>query len=297
MLTSHNRFRYSAIPSRPRFTWPEGKKLAVYIAINIEHFPYGVSCGVDLDRPTEPWSQRSWLWREYGNRIGGFRLVEILEDLDLPAAVIANTANYEHCPELVAVHRARGDELVAHGRSNAERQIDMKIAEERQMIREVTDQMTKADGVKPEGWLSPYLTPSHNTTDLLMEAEYEYVLDWGICDEQPFWVRADKGRILAIPYPIELNDQPAIVYRRNTGSEYADMLIDNFNEMMARSADTPLVCAISLHSFIVGQPFRALHLRRALQHILKHRDDIWVTLPKHVAAYYKKLPAESQLQA
>ncbi len=296
MLASHNRFKYSALPSRAKFDWPEGKRLAVYIAINLEHFPYGVPCGVDLDRATQPWSQRSWLWREYGNRIGGFRLIELFDELGLPAAVIANTANYAHCPELIEAHRARGDELIAHGRSNAERQIDMNRDEERTMIEEVTRTMAEADGRRPDGWLSPYLTPSENTTDLLAEANYDYVLDWGICDEQPFWVKTASQPILAMPYPIELNDQPAIVYRQNTAVEYADMIIDNFDEMLARSASAPLVMTISLHSFIVGQPFRVKQLRRAFEHILAHRDDIWLALPRDVARYYKQLPIEQQLQ-
>jgi allantoinase len=296
LLASHGRFGYSGIPTRRKFAWPQEKRLAVYVAVNIEHFPFGVTCGVDLDRTTEPWSQRSWLWREYGNRIGGFRLIELFDELGLQVAVIANSANYEHCPELIATHRSRGDELIAHGRSNAERQIDMAIADERRMIREVTDYMAKADGIKPAGWLSPYLTPSLSTTDLLIEAGYAYTLDWGICDEQPFWVNGEGGRILSVPYPIELNDQPAIVYRHNTAGDYAEMIVDNFDEMLARSVDAPLVCAISLHSFIVGQPFRVVRLRRALQHMLKHRDDIWLTLPKHVATYYGQLPKECQLQ-
>jgi len=298
MLASHDRFPYSDIWSRPQYAWPDGKRLAVYVAINIEHFPYGVPCGVDLDRATQPWSQRSWLWREYGNRIGGFRLIELFRELGLPAAVIANTANYEHCPQLIAAHRERGDELIAHGRSNAERQIDMSAEQERAMIDEVTAHMTRADGVRPKGWLSPYLTPSDRTTDLLGESGYQYMLDWGICDEQPFWVRAGQGqgRILAVPYPIELNDQPAVVYRHNTAIDYADMIVDNFDEMLDRSQDAPLVCAISLHSFIMGQPFRAARLRKALQHILRHRDDVWVTLPGQLADYYAKLPAESQLR-
>jgi len=295
MLASHNRFKYSALPSRPQFNWPEGKRLAVYIAINLEHFPYGIPCGVDLDRQTLPWSQRSWLWREYGNRIGGFRLIELFEELGLPAAVIANTANYEHCPELIEAHRARGDELIAHGRSNAERQIDMTIEAERAMIQEVTQAMMAADGLRPSGWLSPYLTPSDNTTDLLAQAGYDYTLDWGILDEQPFWVKSVAGPLLSMPYPIELNDQPAIVYRQNTAIEYADMIIDNFDEMLARSESAPLVMTISLHSFIVGQPFRVKQLRRAFKHILEHRDDIWLALPRDVAAYYKSLPAEQQL--
>lgn len=296
MLPSHNRFKYSAITSRPNYTWPDGKRLAVYVAVNLEHFPYGVPCGVDLDRQTKPWSQRSWLWREYGNRIGGFRLIELFDELSMPVAAIVNTANYEHCPELVDAHRNRGDELIAHGRSNAERQIDMSEDEERTMIREVTESMTKADGKRPSGWLSPYLTPSDHTTDLLVEQNYDYMLDWGICDEQPFWVHTPQQPMLAMPYPIELNDQPAIVYRQNTASEYAEMMIENFDEMLKRSAKTPLVMVISLHSFIMGQPFRINQLRRALQHILAHRDQIWLTLPNEIAAYYKQLPVECQLQ-
>ncbi|WP_442594984.1 polysaccharide deacetylase [Parapusillimonas sp. JC17] len=296
MLASHNRFKYSALPSRAQFTWPEGKRLALYVATNIEHFPYGVQCGVDLDRQTQPWSQRSWLWREYGNRIGGFRLIELCDELQIPMAVIANTANYDHCPELIDAHRARGDELIAHGRSNAERQIEMRVEDERAMIREVTEQMTDKDGVRPGGWLSPYLTPSEHTTDLLVEAGYEYVLDWGICDEQPFWVNASPKPILSMPYPIELNDQPAVVYRHNTAAEYADMIIDNFDEMLKRSEASPLVMTVSLHSFIMGQPYRVKQLRRAFEHIMRHREDIWLTLPRDVAAYYKSLPIDQQLQ-
>jgi peptidoglycan/xylan/chitin deacetylase (PgdA/CDA1 family) len=297
LLSSHERFPYSALPLRPKYTWPGGKRLAVYVAVNIEHFPYGVQCGVDLDRQTQPWSQRSWLWREYGNRIGEWRLIELFEELRLPVGVIVNTANYRHCPELIAAHRQRGDELIGHGRSNAERQIEMSEEAERAMVQEVTGFMKEADGVQPAGWLSPYLTPSLVTTDLLVEAGYSYVLDWGICDEQPFWVKSRSGKIVSIPYPIELNDQPSIVYRHNSAAEYADMMVESFDEMLRRSQDTPLVYVISLHSFIMGQPFRAARLRRALQHVLAHAGQTWLTLPREIAGYYRSLPPELQLHA
>ena len=295
MLPSHDRFKYSGIKSRPKFAWPDNKRLAVYIAVNIEHFPYGVQCGVDLDRQTQPWSQRSWLWREYGNRIGEWRLIELFDELKLNVGVIVNTENYEHCPDLIQAHRDRGDEMIAHGRSNAERQIEMDERTEKKMIDEVTASMKKADGKRPQGWLSPYLTPSLVTTDLLVQAGYSYVLDWGICDEQPFWVSSRTKPILAVPYPIELNDQPAIAYRHNSANEYCDMLVENFDEMLRRSADTPLVCAISLHSFIMGQPFRLARLRKALAHILSYRDQVWFTLPGEVARHYRRLPANQQL--
>jgi len=215
----------------------------------------------------------------------------------LPVGVIVNTENYEHCPELIAAHRDRGDELIAHGRSNAERQIEMSEDTERTKIDEVTALMEKADGRRPQGWLSPYLTPSLVTSDLLSEAGYSYVLDWGICDEQPFWVDTRNQPILSVPYPIELNDQPAIAYRHNSAAEYCDMIVENFDEMLRRSVAAPLVCVISLHSFIMGQPFRLARLRKALQHIMSHKDEVWITLPGEVAEHYRSLPADLQLAA
>lgn len=289
-------FSYSALPSRPQFTWPNGARLAVYVTVNVEHFPYGVQSGPDLDRPTQPWSQRSWLWREYGNRIGAWRLMSLFDELELPVGVIANTAIYDHCPEVLDAHVKRGDELIAHGRNQAERQIEMPIDAERQMVKEVTETFARRSGSRPAGWMSPYLTPSANTTDLLAEAGYAYCMDWGICDEQPFWVKTAAGEILALPYPIELNDQPAVVYRRNTGSEYEEMLVDNYDELLRTSQDYPLVFAISIHTFILGQPYRLARFRRALKHILGDCERVWIAKPKDIASYYAGLPKESQLR-
>jgi allantoinase len=127
--------------------------------ISAPHHKQG-GAGIDLDRPTLPWSQRSWLWRDYGNRVGGWKLLDLFEDLQLPVGVIVNTANYYHNPELLEAHRQRGDEIIAHGRSNAERQLDMTEADERTMIAEVTQTLVQHTGQRPAGWLSPYLTPS-----------------------------------------------------------------------------------------------------------------------------------------
>ncbi len=297
MLRGPGRFPYSPIRLRPKYSWPGGKKLAVYVSVNIEHFPFGEQVGPDLDRPTQPWSQRSWLWREYGNRVGAWRLMDMFDDLGLKVGVITNTANYEHCPQVLEAHRKRGDEFISHGRSQAERPIEMTIEQERAMVQEVTRAMTQYNGVKPAGWMTPYLTPSLNTTDLLTEAGYRYVMDWGICDEQPFWVESAGGPILAMPYPIELNDQPAVVYRRNTGAEYAEMLVDTFDELLRNSEDAPLVLAISIHTFILGQPFRLSRFRRALQHMLVHDGPVWFALPQEIAAHYTALPREVQLNA
>ena len=296
MLSDHGRFSYTGISNRKPFKWPGGKRIAFYIALNIEHFPFGSGGGIDLDRETNPWSQRSWLWREYGNRVGAWRLADLFDDLKINIGVIVNASNYSHCPDLIKRYRERGDELIGHGISNGtKRPIDMTIKEETDMVAEVTKIMTNADKKRPTGWLSSYLTPSAKTPDILADAGYDYLLDWGLCDEQPFWLKTDGSNILTLPYPIELNDQPAIVGRRVSSEEYANMIVDQFDVLMDLKEPQPVVFPLSLHSFIVGQPFRLKHLKRALKHICDRQDEIWIATPNDISKFYRQLPTDVQL--
>ena len=294
MLPSLDRFPYSPIRARPDFSWPDGKRVAVHIAINLEHFIFGGG-GVNLDRDTAPPNHRSYLWREYGNRVGIWRLLDLFDEMEIPMGVIANSAIYEHCPDVMAAFRARGDEVIGHGRTNSKPQSEMGEDEERARIAEATRTIADAEGAPPAGWLSPYLMPSDNTPDLLKEAGYTYLLDWGLCDDQPFWSRTRAGPLLAVPYTIELNDQPAMVYRRDRPRDFAEMSIDHLDEHIRGASRYSTVCVISLHSFIVGQPFRLAHLRRILEHVRSRKDDVWLTRPGEIARHYSALPAETQL--
>jgi allantoinase len=185
---------------------------------------------------------------------------------------------------------ARADEIVGHGRTNAERQGSLDEAAERLLIGEATECVAKAEGRRPEGWLGPWISHSHVTPDLLAEAGYKYLLDWCM-DDQPVWFKCRDGRILAVPYPQELNDIPAIVGRKENGSDFADMIVDQFDEMRELSAARPLVMGVALHAYIVGQPHRLRHLKRALRHIARHRDAIWLTTPGAIARHCIGLPA------
>lgn len=158
------------------------------------------------------------------------------------------------------------DEIVAHGRTNSERQSTLTETEEAALIDQTTRVITHHEGQAPAGWLGPWIAQSAVTPDLLQEAGYTYLLDW--ChDDQPIWFQTRRGQILSVPYPQEINDIPAIVVRRASASDFAAMIVDNFDEMLHQSAQQPLVYGIALHPYIVGQPFRIRHLRRALQHI------------------------------
>jgi hypothetical protein len=109
-------------------------------------------------------------------------------------------------------------------------------------------------------------------------------------DDQPIWMRTRAGPILSVPYPTELNDLPALVNRRHTGRQFAEMIIDQFDEMLAQSRKYPLVFAVALHPFIIGQPFRLHAFRDAVRHIMGQHDALWITTPGEIARYCEGLP-------
>jgi peptidoglycan/xylan/chitin deacetylase (PgdA/CDA1 family) len=229
-------------------------------------------------------------WRDYGNRVGAWRLLEMFDEFALPCAALANSAMYDYAPQLMAAHRARGDEIVGHGRTNSERQGVLDEAAERQLITEATARITDEEGTAPTGWLGPWISQSRVTPDLLAEAGYRYLLDWCM-DDQPIRFRVrGGGSILAVPYPQELNDIPMIGRRQLDATAFADMIVDNFDEMRRQSTGQPLVMGIALHGYLMGQPYRLKHLRRALAHIAAYRDDLWITTPGAIATHCLSLP-------
>ena len=293
-VAGHGLFDYQPIHDRPDYHWPGGARLAVYIGFNLEHFAFGEGLGANLGPASPQPDVLNYAWREYGNRVGAWRCLELFDALKLPTGALINTALYDHCPELVAAFVARGDELIGHGHTNAERQAGMDEAQERALLADCRARITHHSGSAPSGWLSPWISESLATPHLLADTGYRYTLNW--ChDDQPVRQATRHGSLWAIPYPQELNDIPMIVARQMDGKDFAQMIIDNFDEMLAQSVRQPLVMGIALHPYIVGQPYRLRHLRRALQHIARQRDEgrIWVTTPGAICAHMDQLFPEA----
>ena len=290
-LSTHDRYDYVPLRGRPDYSWPGGKKLAVYFALNLEHFSFGEGLGAELAPGGPQPDVLNFAWRDYGNRVGAWYLLDAFDALGLPMAALANSSMYDYAPDVMAAVRARGDEIVGHGRTNAERQGHLDEAGERTLIGEATARLSEAEGRPPEGWLGPWISHSHRTPDLLAEAGYRYLLDWCM-DDQPIWFRCRGGnRILAVPYPQEVNDIPAIAVRRMGAEAFADMIVDQFDEMLELSQTRPLVMGVALHAYLVGQPYRLRHLKRALRHISAQREAIWLTTPGAIARHCASLPA------
>jgi peptidoglycan/xylan/chitin deacetylase (PgdA/CDA1 family) len=288
-MPTHGRYGYSAIRHRPVYDWPDSKRLAVYLAINLEHFAFGEGLGAELAPASPQPDILNYAWRDWGNRVGVWRLLELLDDLRVPASALVNSSIYAHCPSVMAAFRIREDEVVAHGRSNAERQGVLDSPAEARLIAETTETIETAEGRRPRGWLGPWISESHVTPDLLAAAGYDYLLDWCM-DDQPVWMRAGAGHILSVPYPQELNDIPAIIARKDSPAQFADSIVDAFDEMMEQSVGAPLVMGIALHPYIIAHPHRLRPLRRALCHIAQRRDDIWITTPGAIATHAAALP-------
>lgn len=284
-LPDHGRFPYSAIPRRPHYRWPAGAGLAVYLALNLEHFAFGEGLGAMIGPPSPQPDVLNYSWREYGNRVGAWRCRDLFDELGWPSGVLVNTALYDHCPEVIQAFVDRGDEIVGHGHSNAERQGVLDEVDERELLIQCHARIHRQSGAAPTGWLSPWISESRVTPDLLAETGYTYTLNW--ChDDQPIPMQTRSGRRLwSVPYPQELNDIPMIIARQMDGKDFAAMIVDQFDEMIEQARTEPLVMGIALHPYIVGQPYRLRHLRRALQHIaqVSAREPVWVTTPGRIA--------------
>jgi allantoinase len=292
-LPDHGRFGYRPITRRPAYRWPGGAGLAVYLGFNVEHFAFGEGLGAAIGPVSPQPDVLNYSWREYGNRIGAWRCLELFDRLGCPTGALVNTALYDHCPELVAALVARGDELIGHGHSNAERQAALDEAGERELLALCRSRMQQHSGQAPTGWLSPWISESRLTPDLLAETGYRYTLNW--ChDDQPVRMRTRNGGSLwSVPYPQELNDIPMIVARLMDAKDFAQMVIDQLDEMLEQAHAQPLVMGLALHPYLVGQPYRLRHLRRALEHLAAARDrgTVWWATPGAICRHVEALAA------
>ena len=287
-LPTHGRYDYSPITDRPIFQWPGGKRLAVYFAIGLEHYAFGEGLVEDLVPGVPAPDVLNTSWREYGERVGAWRVLDVFRGQAIPLSVLLNSAVCSHAPALVEAFAREGAEFIAHGRSNSDSLNGMDEAQESTYLASVAERIEQATGRRPKGWASPWIAETPRTPELLVANGYRYVCDWTM-DDQPIRLRTANGPLLSMPYSQELNDSSAMIGRGVGARAFADMVIDQFDEMMATPGEEPLVMSVILHSFIIGQPFRLRALRRALDHIAQHRDKIWLTNPgaivEHCEAY------------
>lgn len=281
-VTGHGRWDFTPLPTGGP-SWPGGKRLALYVAVGLEDYRFGQGETEDLLPGVPQPDLVNASWRDYGNRVGAFRLIDRLQSLGISPAILLNTALYDSAPELMAVARKVGAEIIGHGISNSDSLAGLDEQQENRYLAAVADRIEREEGTPPLGWSSPWLTQTTSTPELLVDNGYRYILDLRL-DDRPVRLNTARGELLAMPYALELNDSSSIIGRGVSASEFADMIIDEFDELLLASQDQPLVMSIVVHSFISGVPFRLRQLTRALEHITSRSADVWLTQPREIYA-------------
>ncbi|MDT0266619.1 polysaccharide deacetylase family protein [Streptomyces sp. DSM 44915] len=281
---AHQRlYDYSPIVERPPLRWPGGARVACYLALNIEHYR--------VDRPATsifPDTARlvpdplNYGWRDYGPRVGFWRVLESLDRHGVRASVMLNSEAGERYPAIVRAGVERDWAWVAHGRNNSTFQADLAIDEERRYLTEVVADIERTTGRRPRGWLGPALTESFHTPALLAELGLSYVLDW-TNDDQPYPLRVPG--MLGVPYSVELNDITLFVGGHASGPDFVRVVKDQLARLHAESATSGRVLPLALHPFVIGQAFRARYLDEVLAHLAGH-PDVWLTTSDEIAAHY-----------
>ncbi|WP_242500667.1 polysaccharide deacetylase [Tropicimonas sp. IMCC6043] len=217
-------------------------------------------------------------WRDYGNRVGAFRLFDRLAGIGIRPAVLLNTNLYEEAPEVLTAARAAGSEIVAHGRTNSDSLPAIGSGAEADYVAEVRTRIEAEEGAPPGGWSSPWLAHTPSSLASLAGAGYRYLLDLRL-DDQPVWLRTGTGRMLAIPYAAELNDSTSMIGRQMNARSFAAMIRDEAAELLG--ASHPVVMSVVLHSFISGQPWRMRPVAEALAEVAA-MDGVWCATPAEI---------------
>ena len=278
-------YGYSPIVDRPPLRWPGGKKLAVYVGLNVEHY--------EVDKPsTSIFSGTAALqpdplnygWRDYGPRVGIWRMIDVFDRLGIRPSVLLNSDVCERYPQIIAAGRARGWSWLAHGENNSTLPGLQARDDEARRLAGMMDTIERATGSRPRGWMGPALNASFSTPELFAELGGDHILDW-CADDQPFPMNVKAGRMLSVPYSIELNDITQFVGHSCTGPAFEQMIDDQFEQLLADSATTGRVMAIAVHPFVIGQPFRMKYLAGTLERIVGH-PDVWLPTTNEIADAY-----------
>ena len=283
-----DRYEDSFIFERKPFKWPGNKTLAVWIAPNVEVWHYDSAAGTGVSpnvRNIVP-DVINYAWREYGMRVGLWRIADTLDAAGVKATVALNSAVAEAHPKALQEMKKRGWEFMGHGITNSENLAGLNLEKERELIQTVLRTIEQATGQRPRGWLGSGLAETYNTLDILAEEGVIYCGDWNN-DDQPYPMKVKKGKMFSIPYCMEINDIPLFIRKGYTGEQYFRSVVDQFDTLYADSAKQPRVMGIPLHPMIIGQPLRIKYLQRALAHIKKH-DRVWFATGGEIIDAYQR---------
>ena len=285
MMSEPGLYDYSPLADRPKISWPNGARIAFWVAPNIEYY--------EFDPPNNP-GRKPWpkphpdvipySHRDYGNRTGFFRMMEAMAKFGVRGSVSLNVAVCQHHPEIIEACSKLDWEFFSHGIYNTRYTYNMTEAQERTMIEDVISTIRTCTGQTTDGWLAPALSYTTNTFELLAEYGVKYTCDL-FHDDQPQPVNVKSGRLISVPYSLEMNDTVVLSMMGKSMRHYADIMKKNFDQLYEEGAENPVVMCIPLHPFLIGQPHRIGIFAEVLDYITSH-DKVWVTTGREIAEHY-----------
>jgi len=269
----HDLYAWSSIFDRPPARWPGGKTVAVWICVGLEYFPM-----IPSDTPfrapghmqTAYPDYRHYTARDYGTRVGFYRMLDAFAAAGVTVSVAANAAIAERYPELIRDIMSAGHEIIAHSTDmNGTIATGLPIEEERGLIARSLDTLEQASGARPTGWLSIARSQSWNTLDLLKDAGLAYCCDW-VNDELPY--RFTNG-LINMPLNHELSDRQIVATQQQSADSWARQLEDAFDWLAAEAAlFGGRMLPIHLTPYIMGLPYRIGALERLLGRLAARRE-------------------------
>ncbi len=281
MLRDPGRYAYLPLIDRPKITWPGGARVAFWVAPNIEFYEL-LPPGAFWPRPVP--DILNYSQRDYGNRAGVWRIMEIMARFGVRGSVSLNAALCDHIPEIIDACTKLGWELFSHGIYNTRLIYGMDDDQLRAMIGDSVDTIRRKSGQEVRGFLAPAISTTEAFFDLLPEFGIRYTLDM-VHDDQPMPFRVTQGKLISLPYSFEFNDIRVMGARGFPPERYAAMVKAAFDQLYEEGAENGMVLCMPIHPFVIGQPNRIAALTDVLQHVTA-RKDVWLATAGEIADWY-----------
>jgi peptidoglycan/xylan/chitin deacetylase (PgdA/CDA1 family) len=265
-MQPRERAPFSAIVDRPKRSLPGGARVVVWPIVNLEVWdiarpmprqvlPQPAGTALLPDVP-------NWSWHEYGMRVGVWRFFDLFRRLGIRPTLSINARVCDDYERVAAEARDAGWEFMGH----AWDQMPIhKSDDQRAMIHRSLDRLERFTGSRPVGWLGPGLTQTEETPELLAEAGVRYIGDF-VWDDEPVEIETAKGKLLTLPYTVELNDIPTMIVQHHESAYWRTRCQDAFERLWQEGAERPKIMAIAIHPYISGQPHRIRYLEEVYAH-------------------------------
>ena len=289
-------YEFSALPDRKPLKWPGGKKLAVIVTINLEYWELtrdqteplyaGGPASIPFPVPGNVPDYVNWTWREYGQRVGVWRMLDEFDKAGVPASCTVNGIYIQERRRIIDAVLERGWELVPHNWAQNDILTDYahEPEQERAVIRRVLDVYEDAVGRPAKGWLSSSLRPTSLTPEILTENGMLFHCDF-LNDDQPYLIQTGNGPLVCVPYSNDINDFNMFARGGMTLDQGLATLWEQFDRLYEEGAHSMRLMNFGLHPHVIGQAYRIRALGDFLEYAKSH-EGVWFPTREEIATWY-----------